>query len=116
MQQFYPNALTLEQAYLLQRQPLTEEILWSITLQIIAAVHCVHNAGLAVRTLDLSHVLLTGKDFVRLSTCGLLDMIRPDVSRPTPQQQHEDLLALGRTRSLARSAPASDFSALVGVV
>lgn len=96
VQQFFPNALTLEQAYLLQRQPLSEEVLWSITLQIIAAVHCVHNAGLAVRILDLSHVLITGKESVRLSACGLFDVVRPDVTRPTAQQQHEDLLALGR--------------------
>ena len=96
VQQFYPNALTLEQAYLMQRQPVSEDVLWSHALQIIAAVHAVHNAGLVVRVLDLAHVLLTGKDVVRLSCCGLLDMTCPDTARPLQQQQHEDLVALGR--------------------
>ena len=96
VQQFYPNALTLEQAYLQQRQPLTEDVMWSHALQMIAALHAVHNAGLAVRVLDLSHVLLTSRDTVRLSACGLLDVTRPDSSRPMAQQQLEDLLMLGR--------------------
>lgn len=108
VQQFYPNTLTLEQAFLVRRQPLTEDVLWSISLQVIAAIHCVHNAGLAVRVLDLSHVVLTGKDTVRLSLCGLLDVTRPDTTRPMAQQQHEDLLSLGRMLvCLACTSPAA---------
>ena len=52
VQQYHPNALSLEQYYLMQRQPLTEEGLWAVTLQLLAAVHAVHNAGLAVRVLE----------------------------------------------------------------
>ena len=46
--------------------------------------------------IDISHVLLTGKDSVRLSACGLLDVTRPDTSRQMGAQQHEDLLSIGR--------------------
>jgi len=41
-------------------------------------------------------VLLTGRESVRLSACGMLDVTRPDTSRPMAQQQHDDLLSLGR--------------------
>ena len=140
VQPFQPNALTLEQAFLQQRLPLIEETIWSLALQMIAAVHAVHLAGLAVRSLDLSHVLLTGalaspptgqpppqasptappppaplpphrpqharmpptrvaprpgKDTFRLSSAGLLDLIRP-APRNGPMLQADDLLALAR--------------------
>ena len=96
VQAFHPNALTLEQAFLQQRMPVTEDVLWGIALQIIAAIHAVHNAGLSVRSLDLNTVLLTSKETVRLSSAGFLDIIRPDNSRSLHQHQHEDLLSLGQ--------------------
>ena len=85
VQAYHPNAMTLEQAYLLQRQPVTEEVLWSHILQMLSAIHAVHQAGLAVRTIDISRVLVTGKESVRFSAAGLLDLTRPDASR-SPQQ------------------------------
>ena len=71
---FVPNALTLEQAFLVQRMPITEESLWPIVLQVLGAVHAVHNAGMAVRTIDLSTVLLSGRETIHLSHAGLLDL------------------------------------------
>jgi len=94
VQPFYPNALTLEQAFLQQRMPLSEEGLWPIALQMVATVHAAHLAGLAVRALDLSHVLLTGKDAIRLSSCGILDLTFPQSARNILLLQAEDLLSL----------------------
>ena len=76
--------------------PLSEETLWSVALQLIAALHAAHLAGLAVRLLDLSHVLVTEKEYVRISGAGLLDVTRPDTTRTVGASQHEDLQALGR--------------------
>ena len=94
MQAFHPTAVTLEHAFFVQRQQPTEEALWAVLLQLLAAVHAVHNAGMAVRALDASHVLITGKDSIKLSGAGLLDATRPD-SRTLQQLQHEDLVMLG---------------------
>ena len=44
---------------------------------------------------DLAHVLVTGKDSVRLSCPGMLDLVRPE-GRPLPQLQQEDMQSLGR--------------------
>jgi len=96
VQAYHPSALTLDEAYIQQRLPLNEETIWSHALQLIAAVHTVHLAGMAVRVIDMSHVLLTSKETVRLSCAGLLDVTRPDGTRTAQQHQLEDLLALGR--------------------
>ena len=82
--------------YVTQRMPLTEDAIWSHTLQILAAVHAAHLAGLAVRTIDLDHVLLVGKESIRLTAAGIADIVRPDSSRAISQLQHEDLLSVGR--------------------
>ena len=62
VQAYHPSALTLDEAYIQQRLPLNEETIWSHALQLIAAVHTVHLAGMAVRVIDMSHVLLTSKE------------------------------------------------------
>jgi len=106
VQAFHPNALTLEQAFLQQRMPLNEDGLWPMALQMIAAVHATHLAGLAVRCLDLSHILLMGKDTIRLSGCAMLDLTRPEGVRNTPMLQAEDLVNLARVLvNLACTSP-----------
>jgi PAB-dependent poly(A)-specific ribonuclease subunit 3 len=72
----------------------------------IAAVHAAHLAGLAVRALDVSHVIVTGKDTIRLSAAGLLDLIMPSTARNMPMLQAEDLVSIARVLiNLACTSP-----------
>jgi len=108
VQAFHPNSVTLEHAYLQQRMPLNEETLWSHALQMVAALHAIHLAGLAARVVDLNHVLLTGKETTRLSCAGILDFTRPDSTRSVVALQVEDLAALGRLLiNLACTSPSA---------
>lgn len=75
-----------------------ERTLWTYIVQIANAIKVVHDAGLAVRVLDATKVLITGKNRVRISSCGIVDVLTHDV-RPAPDLamlQQEDLAAFGR--------------------
>jgi len=77
-------------------------------LQMVAALHAIHLAGLAARVVDLNHVLLTGKETTRLSCAGILDFTRPDSTRSVVALQVEDLAALGRLLiNLACTSPSA---------
>lgn len=93
-----------------------ERTLWSYIIQIASAIKRVHEAGLAVRMIDASKILVTGqnrcvshlrllcvmlKDVIRIriSSCGIVDVLMHGV----PQQlqdihvlQQEDLTMFGR--------------------
>ena len=51
-----------------------ESIMWSYVIQIANAMKEVHDQGLAFRTLDVSKVLVTGKN--RLVACVLTPILR----------------------------------------
>ena len=72
---FYPNSQTLYDMYLKPKQPvfhpgrqpnqherLGEQTLMSYIFQIASAIKAVHDAGMAVRTIDASKVLVTGQN------------------------------------------------------
>lgn len=72
---YHPNSQTLFEAHLKPKAPqfyngrlqaqtnrLTERIIWSYVVQIASAIKVVHEAGLAVRVIDLTKILLTGKN------------------------------------------------------
>ncbi len=94
---FHPGAQSLEWLYLVSgtMQP-TEENMWSVALSLIGAIHAIHTAGAAVRSLDAAHVLLTDVHTVRISSIGVLDAVRPETQKSLPQLQLDDLQALGR--------------------
>jgi len=95
--QFYANAVTLEDSYFVSRTMTpSEELLWSHALQLLTAIHAIHNAGEAVHFLEASNVLLTDRHTVRLSSIGLFDLAMMDAPKSVQQAQAEDLLALGR--------------------
>lgn len=52
-----------------------ERLLWSYIVQIGSAVKAVHNAGLAVRNLEVSKVIVTGTNRIRIGGCGVLDVL-----------------------------------------
>lgn len=73
-----------------------ERVLWSYVVQIASALKCVHNSGLAMRTIDVNRVLVTGKNRVRLGGAGVLDCLTWDGGQAIPAHQQDDLLAFGK--------------------
>ncbi|KAL0578063.1 PAB-dependent poly(A)-specific ribonuclease subunit 3 [Marasmius crinis-equi] len=109
---YHPRAQTLHDVHLKpkaayqniysgQPQPpllvaIPERILWSYIIQIASAIKKVHDAGMAVRTIDPTKILLTGKSRVRISSCGVMDVLMYDSHQDVHYLQQEDLSQFGR--------------------
>jgi len=78
--EYYPNAQTLFEMHIKQKPPLfqhgrlstlsaalPEATLWSYMIQIASAIKAVHEAGLAVRMVDATKIMVTGKNRCALS-------------------------------------------------
>lgn len=79
-----------------RRSSPSERVLWSYVTQIANALKAVHSSGLAVRNLDASKILLTGKNRIRLNGCGVWDVLAFDNKTPVQAFQQEDLLSFGK--------------------
>lgn len=81
---------------------LPENLLWAYIVQLSSVIRTIHTAGLAVRSLDPTKVLVTSRTrpSIRLNCCGVLDVITYDANQNhatlTPFYQQEDLVALGK--------------------
>ncbi|ORZ01467.1 kinase-like domain-containing protein [Syncephalastrum racemosum] len=73
-----------------------EKTLWSYLTQLASAVKACHGSGLAARNIELSKILLTGKNRIRLNNVGALDILQFDSGQNVTRYQQEDLLALGK--------------------
>ena len=100
---YHPRSLTLaEKHFSASRQPqraggsVTENELWTYVVQLASALKTVHEGGLAAQTIMLSKVLLTSKNRVRISGCGIMDILQHEQHRPVHELQREDLQDLGR--------------------
>ncbi|GJJ13967.1 hypothetical protein Clacol_008224 [Clathrus columnatus] len=106
---YHPNSMTLFDAHLkLSLQPqrpsnsqpsssfISESVLWSYISQIGSAIRTAHGAGLAIRLIDSTKILITGKNRVRLGCCGTVDILTYDTRQDTHLLQQEDLLQFGR--------------------
>ena len=101
---YHPLSKTLSEAHFpstrfpnrAQVLPVTEQILWGYIVQIANALKAIHSAGLAARVIDLSKILLTDKNRVRLNACAILDVVQYDALRSLLDLQREDLLQFGR--------------------
>ncbi|KAJ7889923.1 hypothetical protein B0H14DRAFT_2561602 [Mycena olivaceomarginata] len=72
-----------------QGQPIPERMMWSYIVQLAGAIKRVHDAGQAVRMIDVTKVLVTSKNRVRVSSCGIVDVLMYDSTHPQSQsQQH----------------------------
>ena len=73
--EYHPNAETLFEAHIKAKAPqfqngrlqaqsnrIQERTLWSYIIQITSAIKAVHDAGLAVRVVDPTKVLVSGKN------------------------------------------------------
>lgn len=76
--------------------PVPERVLWSYLVQIASALKVIHNAKLAARCIDVTKVILTDKNRVRLSACAVLDVLHLEARRPVEDLQQEDFLHLGK--------------------
>ncbi|KXS11673.1 hypothetical protein M427DRAFT_102239, partial [Gonapodya prolifera JEL478] len=98
---YHPLATTLADHYFAPGAtpptgPALEKTIWSFICQVASALKTIHSAGLSVRSLEASKILVTGKNRFRLNCCGLLDMLMFDVGKALPQQQQEDLIRFGQ--------------------
>ncbi|XP_049885456.1 PAN2-PAN3 deadenylation complex subunit PAN3 isoform X2 [Pectinophora gossypiella] len=73
---------------------LPEAVLWSLLVQLTAALRAIHTAGLACRSLDPTKVVMNGCR-VRIAWCGVADALHPNTN-DVGQAQQDDLTALGR--------------------
>lgn len=87
---------------------LPERVLWSYIVQIGSALKCVHQNGLAMRSLEVNRVLVTGKNRVRLGGAGVMDCLTWDGGQNVAGYQQEDLLSFGKLIiSLACGSPSA---------
>lgn len=110
---YYPNAKNLIEQHFHSNlggkpEPITNKILWSYTVQLSGAIASVHSKGLPVRSISLQKAIVTSKNRVRLSDCGVFDILHYDEALSDEKLQalkKEDLTNLGKLLlSLASSA------------
>ncbi|KAG2222512.1 hypothetical protein INT45_012826, partial [Circinella minor] len=89
-----------------------ETTLWSYITQIASAIKTAHGSGLAVRTIEPSKILMTGKHRIRINDVAMLDVLQFDNNEQNiGLQQQADLLAFGKLIvSLACNSPQSIHS------
>ncbi|CAJ2503580.1 Uu.00g109740.m01.CDS01 [Anthostomella pinea] len=91
--------------------PVSERVLWSYLVQLSSALNSIHRAKLAARCVDISKVILTDKNRVRLSACSIFDVLQFDAYRRFEDLQQDDFFDLGKlilsiaTNTLPNSMP-----------
>lgn len=78
---YYPEAKTLTEVHskkgTYSNEPITEELLWLYIVQIANALQGIHEKLLVARSsLDLSKIIVTSKNRLRLSACGVDDVMK----------------------------------------
>ncbi|KAI0742728.1 hypothetical protein C8Q80DRAFT_1190482 [Daedaleopsis nitida] len=104
----HPNAQTLYEAHIKPKAPqfqngrlqaqsnrIPERTVWSYVIQIANAIKAVHDAGLAVRLIDPTKILVTGKNRVRIGSCGIVDVLMHDVRTDVAFSQQDDMTMFG---------------------
>lgn len=114
---YHPSAQTLYDAHIKPRGPafvhgrlqpaqayVPERTLWSYIIQIAGAMKAAHDQGLPVRMIDVTKVIVTGRNRVRISSCGLADVLTYNPTSPSrlpgvpisTEQIQEDLVMFGK--------------------
>ena len=108
---YLPGSLSLREMYVDRRgtHVLSENILWSIATQIIAAVRVVHRSNMAVRCISINRILYTGHHRYVISGVGVLDVLEYESKKRVTDLQREDMAALGHVliQTACRSMQAS---------
>mmetsp|Transcript_4055 Transcript_4055/g.5027 ORF Transcript_4055/g.5027 Transcript_4055/m.5027 type:complete len:457 (-) Transcript_4055:440-1810(-) len=94
---YYPCSVTVaDEHFTRSRLPVDEDTIWSYLVQLVSALRSVHDAKLACRVIHPSKVILTGKNRIRISGVGILDVLNYDKQEDPSEFQKEDLIAIGR--------------------
>lgn len=75
---------------------IAEATLWNYVSQIANGLKAIHDNNLAARCLDVTKIIVTGKQRIRLNACSILDVVNFDARRPAHDLQQEDLIMFGR--------------------
>ncbi|KAF6840690.1 Pab-dependent poly(A)-specific ribonuclease subunit PAN3 [Colletotrichum plurivorum] len=95
------------------KTPIAESVLWGYVSQIANALKAIHALNLAARCLDMSKIIVTDKNRIRLGACSILDVVHFEARRPIQELQQEDLIQFGRLiLSLATSTPPNQLTTL----
>ena len=86
-----------------------ETVLWSYVTQIASALKTIHSNGLAARVVDITKILLTGKNRIRLNGCAVMDVVQHETQSSLTQLQRQDLVNFGLV-ILSLGAHVSDAS------
>lgn len=100
---YHPSAQTLKQRFLDPRshsssnssQVVSEALLWRLLAQISAGMRLVHSRGMAVRSLNPSHILLTSGARFRIANVGVVDVLEFESRKSLQDWQMEDVVKLG---------------------
>jgi len=110
---YHAGAVTLRERFFAEGGgvPLPESMIWSCLVQLVSAVKAVHAKNLAVRTLQLNHVLTqesassaSGASFsnyglpklrLRINCVGVIDILEYESRKPLDELQRADMRALG---------------------
>lgn len=91
--EYHPLSKTLRDAHQLKPKSINESVLWSYAVQITNALMSIHEKNLAARLINLDKVILVGKERIKLSSCGISDILNFD-------KDNTDLFDLGFTNKL----------------
>ncbi|SPO03808.1 related to poly(A)-specific ribonuclease [Cephalotrichum gorgonifer] len=106
MELHFPNQAAAPGTRYKQQTLIPENTLWAYITQIATALKTIHAANLAARCVDLSKIICTDKNRIRLGACAILDVAQFEARRPVQDLQQEDLLQFGRViLSLASLTP-----------
>ncbi|OAA63320.1 Protein kinase-like domain protein [Niveomyces insectorum RCEF 264] len=115
---YFPLSVTLMQYHFPtfgQSRPrgnvtIQETILWGYFVQIANALRAIHATGLAARSVDLTKIIRTGKNRIRLSGCAVQDVINYDPARRVLDLQQEDFIHFGEVMyALATYTPPNEL-------
>ncbi|KAI8052246.1 hypothetical protein BDF22DRAFT_687290 [Syncephalis plumigaleata] len=101
---YFPRAPTLFEKYFVAPKRATtpedvhipESLMWSFIIQILSIMKTIHTAGMALRVLDLTNVLLTNQNRLRVGCCGMYDILGVESNKMVAQAQQEDMLQFGQ--------------------
>ena len=93
---YHALAVTLKERFIDHRGPLLlEGMLWRMTTQLLVGMRMVHIRGLALRVVDVNHVLLTSGSRFRYGSVGVLDVLDFESRKSAVESQMDDLIKLG---------------------
>lgn len=114
---YHAGSMTLQERFFNHGQqgqgggvPLPESLIWSCAVQLVSAVRAVHGNNLAVRALQLNHILCTPENIMpmssfgmyglpklrlRINCVGIIDVLEFEARKGLDELQNADLRALG---------------------